>query len=129
MKSLEELDAIRQRAKAGMAVQTKGGRKVVVGMATCGIAAGAKPVMNTLVEELRVRNANHIAVSMTGCIGVCRLEPIVEVIEENGDRITYVKMDAAKAKRVVAEHLINGRICQDLTIGAAEAAAKAEDKA
>ena len=129
MKSLEELDAIRQRAKAGMAVQTKGGRKVVVGMATCGIAAGAKPVMNTLVEELRVRNANHITVSMTGCIGVCRLEPIVEVIEENGDRITYVKMDAAKAKRVVAEHLINGRICQDLTIGAAEAASKTKDKA
>ena len=60
---------------------------------------------------------------------ICRLEPIIEVIEENGDRITYVKMDAAKAKRVVAEHLINGRICQDLTIGAAEAAAKTADKA
>jgi NADP-reducing hydrogenase subunit HndB len=58
---------------------------------------------------------------MTGCIGVCRLEPIVEVIEDNGDRITYVKMDPLKARRVVAEHLVNGQICQDLTIGAAEA--------
>ncbi len=124
MKSLAELEAIRQKAKADMAARTGGGRKVVVGMATCGIAAGARPVMNALVEELRVRNINDVAVTMTGCIGVCRLEPIIELIEENGDRITYVKMDANKARRVVAEHLINGRVCQDLTIGAAEAAAK-----
>ena len=81
--------------------------------------------MNTLIEEIRVRNINDVSVTMTGCIGVCRLEPIIEVIEESGERITYVKMDAAKSRRVVAEHLVNGRICQDLTIGAAEAEAKA----
>jgi NADP-reducing hydrogenase subunit HndB len=129
MKSLAELEAIRQRAKAELSTRGEGGRKVIVGMATCGIAAGARPVMNALVEELRIRNINDVKVSMTGCIGVCRLEPIIEVIEENGDRITYVKMDAAKARRVVAEHLINGRICEDLTIGAAETAAKAEAQA
>lgn len=125
MKSLAELEAIRQKAKADLAARTDGGRKVVVGMATCGIAAGARPVMNAMVEELRTRNVNDIAVTMTGCIGVCRLEPIVEVIEENGDKVTYVKMDTTKAKRVVVEHLINGQICQDLTIGAVEAEAKA----
>lgn len=125
MKSLAELEEVRQKAKAAMSPRTEGGRKVVVGMATCGIAAGARPVMNTLVEELRVRNISDVNVTMTGCIGVCRLEPIVEVIEENGDRITYVKMDENKARRVVAEHLINGQICKDLTIGAAEAAANA----
>ncbi len=125
MKSLAELEAIRQKAKADLAARTDGGRKVVVGMATCGIAAGARPVMNAMVEELRTRNVNDIAVTMTGCIGVCRLEPIVEVIEENGDKVTYVKMDPTKAKRVVVEHLINGQICQDLTIGAVEAEAKA----
>lgn len=123
MKSLAELDAIRQKALEDLSARNQGGRKVVVGMATCGIAAGARPVMNALVEELRVRGVHDVAVTMTGCIGVCRLEPIVEVIEENGDKVTYVKMDAAKARRVVAEHLINGRICADMTIGAVEPAA------
>jgi NADP-reducing hydrogenase subunit HndB len=124
MKSLAELEAIKQKAKADLAARTAGGRKGVVGLATCGIAAGARPVMNAMVEELRTRNINDIAVTMTGCIGVCRLEPIVEVIEENGDKVTYVKMDQAKARRVVVEHLINGQVCQDLTIGAVEAEAK-----
>jgi NADP-reducing hydrogenase subunit HndB len=121
MKSLAELEAIRERAKADMAGRTEGGRKVVVGMATCGLAAGARSVMNVLVEEVRTRQLKDVAVTMTGCIGVCRLEPIVEIIEPNGERITYVKMDEAKARRVVVEHLVNGRVCQDLTIGAAEA--------
>lgn len=121
MKSLAELEAIREKAKADMAGRTEGDRKVVVGMATCGIAAGARPVMNVLVEEVRTRQLKDVSVTMTGCIGVCRLEPIVEIVEPDGERITYVKMDAAKARRVVVEHLVNGRICQDLTIGAAEA--------
>lgn len=125
MKSLAELDAIRQRAKGDLAARSEGSRKVIVGMATCGIAAGARPVMNTLVEEIRIRSLNDVSVTMTGCIGVCRLEPIVEVVESNGNKTTYVKMDATRAKRVVAEHLVNGQICQDLTIGAVEAAAKA----
>ncbi|NLM78997.1 MAG: (2Fe-2S) ferredoxin domain-containing protein [Ruminococcaceae bacterium] len=120
MKSLAELESIRQKAKENLAARNNGGRKVVVGMATCGIAAGARPVMNALVEELRVRGIHDVSVTMTGCIGVCRLEPIVEIIEENGDKVTYVKMDPQKAKRVVAEHIVNGRICADLTIGAAE---------
>lgn len=128
MKSLAELDEIRKKAQIDMGVRTEGGRRIVIGMATCGIAAGARPVMNTLVEELRIRNINDVTVSMTGCIGVCRLEPIIEVIEENGDRITYVKMDSNKARRVVAEHLINGQICLDLTIGAAEAESKAANE-
>ena len=124
MKSLADLDAIRKQAKDNLVARNSGGRKIVVGMATCGIAAGARPVMNTLVEELRVRGVHDVTVTMTGCIGVCRLEPIVEVIDENGDKVTYVKMDSAKAKRVVAEHLVNGRICADMTIGAVEPSVK-----
>jgi len=121
MKSLADLDAIRTKAKNDMAARNEAGaRRIVVGMATCGIAAGARPVMNTLVEELRLRAINDVAVTMTGCIGVCRLEPIIEVYEPNGDKTTYVKMDAAKAKRVVSEHLVNGQVCQDLMIGAYE---------
>ncbi len=121
MKSLAELDAIRAKAKNDMAARNEAGaRRIVVGMATCGIAAGARPVMNTLVEELRTRNINDVAVTMTGCIGVCRLEPIIEVYEANGDKITYVKMDESRAKRVISEHIVNGQICKDIMIGAYE---------
>jgi len=93
--------------------------RVVVGMATCGIAAGARPVMNAFVEELAKRNLRDVSVTMTGCIGVCRLEPIVEVFNADGTKVTYVKMTPEKAARVVTEHLVNGRVCQDLTVGAA----------
>ena len=124
MKSLAELEAIRQKAKQDLTARTEGGRRVVVGMATCGIAAGARPVMNAIVEEIRRRNLDNATVSMTGCIGMCRLEPIAEVIEEDGSKVTYVQLDANKARRIVAEHLVNGQICQDLTIGAVETAAK-----
>ncbi|MGI6777637.1 MAG: (2Fe-2S) ferredoxin domain-containing protein [Acetivibrionales bacterium] len=121
MKSLAELEKIRKKALEDIGMRkNKNGRRVVVGMATCGIAAGARPVMNAFVEELKKRNINDVSVSMTGCIGVCRLEPIVEVIEADGSKVTYVKMNPEKASRVVAEHIVNGRICRDYTIGAAE---------
>ena len=121
MKSLEQLDEIRSKAKKDMSARTEAGsKKIVVGMATCGIAAGARPVMNALVEEIRLRNIQDVAVTMTGCIGVCRLEPIIEVYESEHEKITYVKMDPSKAKRVINEHIVNGQVCQDLTIGAYE---------
>jgi len=104
--------------------KNKDGIRIVVGMATCGIAAGARPVMNALVEEIGKRKLSDVSVTMTGCIGVCRLEPIVEVFNADGTKVTYVKMTPEKAARVVAEHIVNGRVCQDLTIGAAEAADK-----
>lgn len=121
MKSLAELEEIRKKTLEEIKLRTaRGGMRVVVGMATCGIAAGARPVMNAFIEELKKRNLSDVSVTMTGCIGVCRLEPIVEVINPDGSKVTYVKMTPEKAKRVVAEHIVNGRICADLTIGAAE---------
>jgi len=121
MKSLEELNELRDKAKKDMSARTEAGsRKIIVGMATCGIAAGARPVMNALVEEIRLRNIQDVAVTMTGCIGVCRLEPIIEVYDSEDEKVTYVKMDPAKAKRVINEHIVNGQICQDLAIGAYE---------
>ena len=94
------------------------GLRIVVGMATCGIAAGARPVMNAFVEELAKRNITSATVSMTGCIGMCRLEPIVEIIDQDDNKVTYVKMTAEKAARVVAEHIVNGNIVAEYTIGA-----------
>jgi NADP-reducing hydrogenase subunit HndB len=121
MKSLADLEAIRKRTLEEINMRTnKDGLRIVVGMATCGIAAGARPVMNTLLEELKKRNVNDVNVTITGCIGVCRLEPIIEVLSSDGSKVTYVKMNSEKAVRVVAEHIVNGRVCTDLTIGEEE---------
>ena len=120
MKSLSELEQIKKKAQMDMSARNQSGKRIVVGMATCGIAAGARPVMATLVEELHTRNISDVSVTMTGCLGLCRLEPIVEVIDAEGNKVTYVKMDANKAKRVIAEHIINGQVCEDLTISSAE---------
>ncbi len=125
MKSLAELEAIRKKTLDQIKMRTnKDGIRIVVGMATCGIAAGARPVMNAFVEEIGKRSLSDVAVTMTGCIGVCRLEPIAEVYNADGTKTTYVNMTPEKAARVVAEHIVNGRVCQDLTIGAVEEAEK-----
>ena len=121
MKSIAELEEIIKITLEQINLRKNNERmRIVVGMATCGIAAGARPVMNALLEELKRRNINDVSVTMTGCIGVCKLEPIVEVINPDGSKVTYVKMTPEKAARVVAEHILNGRVCRDYTIGAEE---------
>ena len=121
MKSLAELEAIRNKTINSVVMRKEGDNiRVVVGMATCGIAAGARPVMNALMEEISKRGLGNVAVTQTGCIGVCRLEPIVEVYMPGEEKVTYVKMDAKKAAEVVAEHIVNGRVVNQYTIGAAE---------
>lgn len=118
MKTIEELIAIRDRAKQEIELRKEiSGYKIVVGMATCGIAAGARPVMSALLDEVRKRNLKNITVTQTGCIGVCRLEPIVEVYEPSGEKVTYVKMNPEKVVRIVMEHLVNGNPVSELTIG------------
>jgi NADP-reducing hydrogenase subunit HndB len=121
MKSIAELEEIRRKTLEEVSLRSnKNGIRVVVGMATCGIAAGARPVMNAFVEEIRKRTLQNVTVSMTGCIGICRLEPVVEIFDNSGEKVTYVNMTAEKAVRVVNEHIVNGQVCMDLTIGAAE---------
>ncbi len=120
MKSLAELNAIRDKAKAAMNVRedNEDVTRVLVGMATCGIAAGAKPVLNALVEEIARRNLQHVTVSQTGCIGMCQYEPIVEVLEPGKDKVTYVKVSPDKVARIVSEHLVNGNPVTEFTVGA-----------
>ena len=119
MKYLDELQANRDKARAQVGLRSESGAsvRVQVGMATCGIAAGARPVLNAFVEEVAKRNLHDIMVTQTGCIGICQYEPVVEVIE--GDKkTTYVKMTAEKAVRVVNDHLVNGNVVTEYTIGA-----------
>ncbi|MGI6049454.1 MAG: (2Fe-2S) ferredoxin domain-containing protein [Acetivibrionales bacterium] len=121
MKSIEELKAIRDKALKEMSIRDNEDKiRIVVGMATCGIAAGAKKVMNAFIEEIEKRKINNVSVSMTGCIGVCRLEPVAEIIEANGEKTTYVELDAEKVRRIVAEHLVNQKPVTEFTVGAAE---------
>jgi NADP-reducing hydrogenase subunit HndB len=122
MKTLADLEAIRKQMldKVTMRKEDENGVRVVVGMATCGIAAGARPVMTAFLEEAAKRNLEHVTVTQTGCIGMCRLEPIVEVFEPNKEKVTYVKMTPEKAVRVVAEHIVNGNPVTEYTIGAVE---------
>ena len=121
MKSLAELEAIRNKTINSVVMRKEGDNiRVVVGMATCGIAAGARPVMNAFMEEISKRGLGNVAVTQTGCIGFCRLEPIVEIYMPGEEKVTYVKMDAKKAAEVVAEHIVNGRVVNQYTIGAAE---------
>lgn len=122
MKSLAELQAIRDSMKDKVAMRTgTASMRVVVGMATCGIAAGARPVLSTFVEEVNELGLGEKAtVTQTGCIGICRLEPVVEIFENGKEKVTYVKMTAEKAKRIAREHVRDGNIVYEYTIGATE---------
>ena len=118
MKSLEELAAIREKMKDKVILREGSGEiRVVVGMATCGIAAGARPVLNAFVEEVSNAGlAEKVTVSQTGCIGVCQFEPVVEVFEAGKEKVTYIKMTPEKAKEVVEKHLKGGNVIADYTI-------------
>ena len=118
MKSLAELQAIKDKMKDKVILREGvNDIRIVVGMATCGIAAGARPVLSTLVEEVNKEGiSDKVTVSQTGCIGLCQLEPIVEIFEAGKDKVTYVKMTPEKSKRVVEEHLKGGKVVNEYTI-------------
>jgi NADP-reducing hydrogenase subunit HndB len=118
MKSLEELAAIRDRMKSKVVLREGTGEiRVVVGMATCGIAAGARPVLNAFAEKVSEAGlSDKVTVSQTGCIGICQYEPVVEVFESGKEKVTYVKMTAEKAAEVVEKHLKGGEVVAEYTI-------------
>ena len=120
MKSLAELQAIRNRMieQVNMRKDDNIDTRIVVGMATCGIAAGARPVMLEFVEELKKRGIENVTVAQTGCVGMCRLEPMVEVYVKDQEKVTYVHMNPDKVARVVGEHIVNGKPVDEFTIGA-----------
>ncbi len=120
MKSLEELMAIKAQMQDKIAVRTTTGDiRVVVGMATCGIAAGARPVLNAFVEGVNAENLGEkVSVTQTGCIGICQYEPVVEVYEKDKEKVTYVKMTAERAKEVVEKHLKGGKPVTEYTVSA-----------
>ncbi|MBQ3497740.1 MAG: (2Fe-2S) ferredoxin domain-containing protein [Clostridia bacterium] len=120
MKSLAELQAIKERTLKNMTARndSEDATRIVVGMATCGIAAGARPVMNAFTEELARRSLKGVTVSQTGCIGMCQYEPIVEVFVPGQEKVTYVQMTVEKVAKIVNDHIVNGNIVTEYTVGA-----------
>ena len=122
MKSLEELRAIREKmqGKVGIRGESEAQIRVVVGMATCGIASGARPVLTALSDAVQEQGLTNINVTQTGCIGLCQYEPIVEVMEPGKEKVTYVWMTPEKAMEVLRMHLIDGQVVTKYTLGAAQ---------
>ena len=121
MKALEELKAIRMRMQGQLGMREEGNEnqtRVVVGMATCGIAAGARPVLNKFAELVQERGVKDTVVTQTGCIGICKYEPIVEIYEPGKPKVTYVHMNAEKAEEVVNRHLLGGQVVKEYVIPA-----------
>ena len=118
MKSLEELKAIREKMQGQIGIRSEASNqtRVIVGMATCGIASGARPVLTALSDAVQAKKLTNVTVSQTGCIGICQYEPIVEIMEPGKDKVTYVKMTPEKALEVVEQHLIRGQVVQKYTI-------------
>ena len=123
MKSLAELAAIREKMQNKVVIREGvNATRIVVGMATCGIAAGARPVLNAFVEEVNNQNlADSVTVTQTGCIGICQYEPVVEVYTPGQEKVTYIKMTAEKAKEVVEKHIKGGNVVTEYTISNAKA--------
>ncbi len=120
MKSIAELEAIKKKVldNVNLRKEREDGVRVVVGMATCGIAAGARPVMTAFLEEASKRNLSNVVIEQTGCIGMCALEPIVEVYVPGKEKVTYVKMTAEKVAKIVSDHIVNGAPVIEYTVGA-----------
>ena len=120
MKSLADLQALREKLKADIKLRRNEGPVVVVGMGTCGIAAGAREVMSAILEELAVRKLVDVQVRQTGCIGMCEKEVLVDVIRPGEPRITYGKVSPEDVKKIIADHVVNGRIVEELVVGKIE---------
>ncbi len=121
MKTIQELEEIRRRTLQTLNIRKdRSGTRIVVGMATCGIAAGARPVLHAIMDEVKDNNLSDVVVAQTGCIGICRLEPIVEVYKPGEEKVTYVRMTPEKARRVVREHVMLDKVVSEYTIGSEE---------
>jgi len=117
MKSLEDLKALREKLQSDIRVRENDGTKIIIGMGTCGIAAGAREVMAAILDELAVRKLKNVQVQQTGCIGMCEKEVLVDVVRPGEPRITYGNVKPVDVKRIIADHVINGRIIEDLVVG------------
>lgn len=120
MKTVEDLKRLREQVQSQISLRHADGIQVIVGMGTCGIAAGAREVMSAILDEISKRKLNDVTVRQTGCIGMCEKEVLVDVVRPGEPRVTYGKVTTASVAKIVAEHVINGRIVEELVVGKIE---------
>lgn len=120
LKSIEELQKIRQNAKDKLELRSTAESEdriiIRVGMATCGIASGARETMKAIIDELAKQNITNVSVTQTGCMGYCAEEPIIEVVSNEIPSVIYGHVDEARAREIVNEHIVNGRLVQNAII-------------
>ena len=116
IKSLEDLRKIKAESQLQTKARKGNDTQVIIGMGTCGIAAGAREVMTAVLEELAKRNLNNVSVLQTGCIGMCQKEPLMDIVRPGEDRVTYGPVYPTDVPRIIAEHLVNGNIVEDLVV-------------
>ncbi len=116
VKSLEDLRKIKEQAKSETAARHESGTQIIVGMGTCGIAAGARTIMTAIMDELAKRGLHNISVLQTGCIGMCQKEPLVDVVRPGEPRVTYGNVKPEDVPRIVSDHIVNGRIVSELVV-------------
>lgn len=116
LKTIEELKKLREEAQRDIRVRTETGTKVIVGMGTCGIAAGARETMHAILEELKKREV-EAHVTTVGCIGMCVKEPLVDIEQAGKPRVTYSNVHPDMVPRLIEEHLINGRVVEEWVVG------------
>jgi len=116
IKSLDDLRKIKENARQATSVRHESGTQVIVGMGTCGIAAGARTIMTAILDELARREIQNVSVMQTGCIGMCQKEPLVDIVRPGEPRVTYGNVKPEDVPRIISEHLVNGRIVGDLVV-------------
>jgi NADP-reducing hydrogenase subunit HndB len=116
IKSLDDLRKIKENAKREASARHESGTQVIVGMGTCGIAAGARVVMTAIMDELARRGIKNVSVLQTGCIGMCQKEPLVDIVRPGEPRVTYGNVKPDDVPRIISEHLVNGRVVSDLVV-------------
>jgi len=109
---LRKLRASKQTALQKRSIEGKEGQ-IIIGMGTCGIAAGAKTVLDAFLSELDEKGITNISVTQTGCMGLCHVEPTVEVVVPNMPDVIYGNVDAKVAKQIVQDHLIDHKLVSD----------------
>lgn len=117
MKTVEDLKRLREQLQVQTRLRQEGGTRIIIGMGTCGIAAGAREVLSAILDEIAKRRIEDVTVSQTGCIGMCEKEVLVDVVRPGEPRITYGRVRPADASRIVAEHVVNGRIIEEMVVG------------
>ena len=111
IKSLDDLKKIREAALEKRKIsETSGASQVIIGMGTCGIAAGARDTMKTVLEYIEANNLENVVVTQTGCIGLCEQEPIMQVVLAGQEKVTYGKVNAEVAKQIMKEHVREGNV-------------------